>query len=71
MTRLLALLLAMAGTAATAAPRLSARLAEVPFCYQCGASRVWPLLSSPLRAGEAVVLSVQRNGAELARAAGG
>lgn len=48
-------LLALAASAAE--PQLSSRLTEVPFCYQCGARRTWPLLDHPLPAGYKLTLA--------------
>ncbi len=57
----------LAAGMALAAPSLSPRVAEVPYCYQCGAERVWPLLNAPLEAGASVDLKVFRDSVELAR----
>ncbi|MCC7497786.1 MAG: hypothetical protein IT160_09425 [Bryobacterales bacterium] len=56
---------------AVAAPSLSPRLAEVPFCYPCGATRIWPLLNEPLESGTSIKLKIFRGSAELARSTDG
>lgn len=56
---------------AVAAPSLSPRLAEVPFCYPCGATRIWPLLNEPLEPGASIKLKIFRGSAELASSTDG
>jgi len=68
---LLATVVAQPALAEPPGPRLLVRNTEVPFCYQCGGERTWPILSAPLAANEEVVLTLLRSGEKLSEGKSG